>query len=216
MFFVRSLPAPLHSSFRVLPRVPRNGGPRTGAFFVSGTAFLLSLAPYARGATPSVLVSALSAKGSPAREGLVFGGAIIPPYSPFRGPAPLSGRVPRGQATPLPGPAACNKSSTAVDFWRPTPSLRSRSGWERALAHVRQARRARPIFPGFSGLKSKNGPPGAGSGCFPFFAGCFPTCYVNLANFTQIIGSASLHTPIFLCNPPPDAVSPPQRGREPR
>ena len=173
-----------------------------------------------------------------ARPRRFFGGAVTPPSAilPFVIPLsplrqwgsdhpplfflsrlhPLSGRVPRGQATPLPGPAACNKSSTAVDFWRPTPSLRSRSGWERALAHVRQARRARPIFPGFSGLKSKNGPPGAGSGCFPFFAGCFPTCYVNLANFTQIIGSASLHTPIFLCNPPPDAVSPPQRGREPR
>ena len=159
-------------------------------------------------AAPPVLISAPSA-GEVALPGAAgafppqTGGLSLPPLPRFRPP-------------PSPATAACNKSSTAVDCWHPTPSLRSRSGWERALAHVRQARRARPIFPGFSGLKSKKGPPGACSGCFPFFEGYFPTCCVDLANFPLVIGNTSSRTPIFLYYSPPDAISPPQRGREPR
>ena len=79
------------------------------------------------------------------------GGAIIPPYSSFRGSAPSSAVFLRDQAAPLPGPATCNKSSTAVDFWRPALFRRSSSGGWRALASNHPARQPCPVFRGFWG-----------------------------------------------------------------
>ena len=122
MFFVRSLPAPLHSSFRVLPRVPRNGGPRTGAFFVSGTAFLLSLAP---------------SVGEVASLGTAFGGRGLPrprTFSLFR---------PR-----FPSPTVCPKTVAPVlgDFceWGGAPCARfsaSRPGGDTLCARFSTFRR---------------------------------------------------------------------------
>ena len=115
MFFVRSLPAPLHSSFRVLPRVPRNGGPRTGAFFVSGTAFLLSLAP---------------SVGEVASLGTAFGGRGLPrprTFSLFR---------PR-----FPSPTVCPKTVAPVlgDFceWGGAPCARFSASRRGAALPVR-------------------------------------------------------------------------------
>ena len=72
-----------------------------------------------------------------------------------------------------------------------------------------------PDFPRVFGPLLEKGTAGGWLGVFPLFEGHFPTCYVDLANFTQIIGSALSYTTDFLCNPPPDADSLPQGGREP-
>ena len=75
-----------------------------------------------RAALP-VRVYALSAGSAPLGRAWLLGATLQAPLFSLSWPRfPLSGRVPRGQAAPLPGPAACNKSSTAVDFWRPALS----------------------------------------------------------------------------------------------
>ena len=130
MFFVRSLPAPLHSSFRVLPRVPRNGGPRTGAFFVSGTAFLLSLAPsVGEVAPPSVLVSALSAGSAPLGRAWFLGERSSPRYSSFCGPAPSPAMCSQANVSLRRGPTRATKVQQLLIFGvPPSPSEAGQAG----------------------------------------------------------------------------------------
>ena len=199
MFFVRSLPAPLHSSFRVLPRVPRNGGPRTGAFFVSGTAFLLSLAPsVGEVAPPSVLVSALSAGSAPLGRAWFLGERSSLRYSSFCGPAPSPAMCSQANVSLRRGPPRATKVQQLLIFGVPPSPGEADQGGSGLLPAAGEPGVVSRFSPDFRVLSQKMGQKGLARGCFPHFAGCFPTCYVNLANFPLVIENTSSRTPIFL------------------
>ena len=94
---------PFSATLPLSNRVPKNCGPCTWGFLcVNRTALpALGSAPHARGATPSVLVSALSAKGcSP--EALFWGSDHPPAILPFVGPPLLRQCAPK-QTFPFAG-----------------------------------------------------------------------------------------------------------------
>ena len=100
--------------------------------------------------SPAVCIS----NKRPPRRGLFCEQGSVPcaHFSTFRQAGPLAGRqksllsdrrpFPSSFSVPpsSPATATCNKSSTAVDFWRSTPSQQSRSGRGRALASIRRIR----------------------------------------------------------------------------
>ena len=140
-----------------------------------------------------------------------------PRYSPFRGPASPSLAVfPAAKRRLYQGPPRATKVQQLLIFGVPPSPDEAVQRSDRLLPAVTQPGGPARFSPGFRVLSQKRGRWGLARGCFPFFEWHFPTYYVDLACYFLVIGNISSYIPIFLCNPPPDAISPPQRGREPR
>ena len=126
-----------------------------------------------------------------ARDGLVFGKRSSPRYSSFCGPAPSPAMCSQANVSLRRGPPRATKVQQLLIFGVPPPPGEAGQGGGGLLPmSVRQGGPAR-FSPDFRVLSQKMGQKGLARGCFPHFAGCFPTCYVNLANFTPVIGSTS-------------------------
>ena len=140
-----------------------------------------------------------------------------PRYSPFRGPASPSPAVfPAAKRRLYQGPPRATKVQQLLIFGvPPSPGEAAQGGGGLLPTSVRQGGSAR-FSPDFRASARKRDRQRTGSGCFPFFEGCFPTCYVDLVNCPLAIGNTPLFSPDFLCRSPPAAISLPQNSREAR
>ena len=107
---------------------------------------------------------------------------------PFAAPPPSLAVFPATKRRLYRGPPRATKVQLLLIFGvPPSPSEADQAGGGPAR-----------FSPDFRVLSQKMGQKGLARGCFPHFAGCFPTCYVDLANFPLVIGNTSSRTPIFL------------------
>ena len=147
--------------------------------------------PFVNRAAPPVLVLALLV-GSGSLAGWQesplsqTGGFPFPLFSGSR-LAPRTGDPPR----------ATKVQQLLIFGVPPSPGEAAQGGGGLLPTSVRQGGSARFSLE-FRVLSQKMGQKGLARECFPHFAGCFPTCYVNLAIFPLVIGNTSSRTPNFL------------------
>ena len=143
--------------------------------FVNGAALpALGSAPHARGATPSVLVSALSAGSAPLGRAWFLGERSSPRYSSFCGPAPSPAMCSQANVSLRRGPPRATKVQQLLIFGvPPSPGEAAQGGGGLLQASGESGDPAR-FSPDFRVLSQKMGRRGLARGFFRILWGISP------------------------------------------
>ena len=166
---------PRHSSFRALPPCAQKRWPPYWGLFVSRAAPpALGSVPHAPGATPPVLVLALSAEDAPLGRAWFLGERSSPPILPFAAPPPSPAGFPAAKRRLYRGPPRATKVQQLLIFGVPPPPCEAGQGGSGLLpTSVKPGGPAR-FSPDFRVLSQKMGRRGLARGVFRFLRDVSP------------------------------------------